>query len=295
MLRVRVPASTANMGPGFDCLGLALSLYLEITAEPSSKWTLELQGEGAASLPRDNRNLIVRVANATAESAGVALQPMRLRVVNAIPPSRGLGSSAAAITAGIALVEGYIGEEFALKDFFKYARVFENHADNLSAARLGGFTLCCEDRAEILAIRHDWPERVRAVVIIPTFELDTQRSRSALPDHYSRTDAVFNLQHALLLQSAILKGRLDLLPPAMQDRFHQPHRAALVPGLREALELRMPGLLATALSGSGPTLIAFVVENDALIANALQEVFNLHQISSQTRILNIDTEGRKLS
>lgn len=295
MFRIRVPASTANIGPGFDCLGLALSLHLEITAEVSNKWTLDLEGEGATTLARDERNLIVRVAQATAAAAGLLLQPMRLHLVNTIPLSRGLGSSAAAITAGIALVEGQIGREFSLKEFFKHARVFENHADNLAAARLGGFTLCCEDQGEVLAIRHNWPEQVRIVALIPAFELDTQRSRSALPDHYSRTDAVFNLQHALLLHSSLLAGRLDQVRTAMQDRLHQPYRAALVPGLREALELRMPGLLATALSGSGPTLIAFVVDNDDLVARTLQDVFSLYQISSQTRMLNIDTEGRKIS
>lgn len=295
MFRIRVPASTANLGPGFDCLSLALSLYMEITAEVSSRWALELEGEGASTLPRDDRNLIVRVAKATAASAGLTLQPMRLCVVNTIPPSRGLGSSAAAITAGIALVEAQMGTEFPLKEFFKHARVFENHADNLAAARLGGFTLCCEEQGEMLAIKHEWPEQVRIVALIPAFELDTQKSRSALPSHYSRADAVFNLQHALLLQSALLTGRLDQVSTAMQDRLHQPYRAALVPGLKDALELRMPGLLATALSGSGPTLVAFVVENDDVIASALQNIFSLHQISSQTRILHIDTEGRKIS
>ncbi|MCS6884733.1 MAG: homoserine kinase [Acidobacteriota bacterium] len=295
MFKIRVPASTANLGPGFDCFGLALSLYIELTAKPSSRWELELQGEGAERLPSDETNLIVRVAQTTAASCNIALPPMQLLINNSIPPARGLGSSAAAITAGIALVEAARQKEFSLQEFFKHARKFEPHVDNLSAARLGGFTVCCiNDSYKVFVARHEWPTTIKAVVAIPEYELNTKRSRSVLANRYSRSDAVFNLQHAALLQSGILTNRPDLISVAMKDRLHQPYRAELVPGLTEALELRLPGLIATALSGSGPTVVAFITENELAISSSLKELFASKGIVSQTQTLSIDTEGRKI-
>src|SRR6185369_14754159 len=143
MVKIKVPASSANLGPGFDCFGLALKLYLSLsmeTAPTGTGWQIIIDGDGAGQLPTDEKNLIAQVAKSVAASEQFVLPPLRLRIENQIPLARGLGSSAAAITAGISIVEALLGREFDLNSFFQHALKFENHADNLSAARMGGFT-----------------------------------------------------------------------------------------------------------------------------------------------------------
>lgn len=297
MFEIRVPASSANLGPGFDCFGLALQLYLKVTVEPLAGpgWFITLAGEGAELLPANEQNLIARVATVVAYSERTALPGLRLHIENQIPLSRGLGSSAAAITAGIALYEALAERELAPAQFFHYALQFENHADNISAARFGGFTLACaRDDGAYITLKQPWPEAVRALVAIPDAHINTEEARAALPRKYARADAVYNMQHALLLQAALAQGRLDLIGAALNDRFHQPYRAKLAPGLTEALAVRARGLLGVVISGSGPTVLALAHENFDTISTALQQAFSSRGVSARTTLLAIDQQGRSI-
>lgn len=295
MFEIKVPATSANLGAGFDCFGLALQLYLTVKGKASSSgnWEINVSGQGVNVLPKNETNLIARVANFVASAEGISLQALSLEVENNIPLARGLGSSAAAIVSGIAVVEAIRGQEFEENKFFHYATEFENHPDNIAAARYGGFTIAAgSSKNQVLVVKQPWPAKIKALVTIPDFLLDTQKARSVLPTNYSRSDAVFNLQHALLFQSALVQENYDLIGEALLDKWHQPFRAPLVPGLEQALVLEMPGLLGVALSGSGPTLLALVTENFDKIAEALKETFAKHNISAETKLLEINTQGR---
>lgn len=296
MFQIKVPASSANLGAGFDCFGLALQLYLTVRCKPNkdqNNHKIELSGQGRESLPNNENNLILRVANFVAQSEQIDLPKLYLQVENQLPLARGLGSSAGAIVAGVGVVEAILEKNFSSEKFFHYATKFENHPDNIAAARYGGFTIAVGDK-DVLAIKQKWPDKIKALVTIPNFELDTQKARGVLPASYSRSDAVFNLQHALLFQASIMQENYNLISTALQDRWHQPFRAPLVPGLEQALALEMPGLLGIALSGSGPTLLALATENFAAIAENLKQIFACHNITAETKLLEIDQQGRTI-
>lgn len=297
MFRIEVPASSANLGPGFDCFGLALKLYLSVIVEPLSNTAqsqISLSGEGAQSLPKDSSNFIFRVALEVARRVGFELPPLNLKIDNQIPLARGMGSSAAAITAGISIVEALSGKEFGEELFFKHALSFEKHADNLAAARLGGFTIVCQTEERIISVKKDWPDQIKAVVVIPAFKLDTEKSRSLLPPNYSRADAVFNIQRVALLQTAVSEKNWRLFEEALKDRIHQPYRSTLVPGLNDALNVKLKGLLGIALSGSGPTLIGLATDNFEVIKSTLREIFARQKIGVRCELLEIENRGRRI-
>ncbi|MBI4852324.1 MAG: homoserine kinase [Acidobacteria bacterium] len=295
MFQIKVPATSANLGAGFDCFGLALKLYLTVRVKTNLDQIhhkIELSGQGVESLPTDENNLILKVANFVAQKENIILPKLYLEVENHLPLARGLGSSAGAITAGIAIVEA-LEKEFSSEKFFSYARHFENHLDNIAAARYGAFTIAVSDK-EGLAIKQKWPEKIKALVLIPDFQLDTQKARGVLPTSYSRSDAIFNLQHALLFQASIMQENYSLIGQALEDRWHQNFRAPLVPGLQEALTIKMPGLLGVALSGSGPAILALALENFSAIAEKLKQIFAKQNIKAETKLLEIDQQGRAI-
>ncbi len=295
MIEIKVPASSANLGAGFDCFGLALELFLTLEIDFADSWKVELFGQGANTLPTTEKNLILKVARFVADAEGVSLPALHIKIDNQIPLARGLGSSAAAIVAGISIVEAIEEKDFPTNKFFHYAKAFENHFDNTSAARYGGFTLALESSVdEVLILKQAWPEQIKTLVTIPDFQLNTEKARSVLPANYSRKDAVFNLQHALLFQAALMQEKFDLISEAILDCWHQPFRAPLVPGLEQALRLKIPGLLGTALSGSGPTLLALTTENFDEIAKSLVKIFAQHNIDAETKLLSVDKQGRTI-
>jgi len=263
------------------------------------EFELELHGEGAKSLPRDEQNLIVRLAKYVASERGVALKPARLNVENQIPLARGLGSSSAAIIAGISLYEVLSGETLLEDDFFRYALHFEAHGDNLGPARLGGLVVVCTTNATLIVLKRTWPEKVKIVVVVPELELETKKMREAMPKLVEAEDAVFNLQRAALFQAAISEGRFELIQEAMRDRLHQPFRASLAPPLAEVLELNnhvreIDGLLGVSISGAGSTMIALALDNASEIGKRMQVPFNSLGIPSRVMELDVDNEGRRL-
>jgi homoserine kinase len=297
-LSLRLPASTSNLGPGFDCFGLALKLYLTITAKPLSKSTAECRvrttgSRENAALPTNATNLIYRAMSFAANRESLKLPPVDLVVHNEIPLASGLGSSAAAIVGGIKLGGMLCQHELSDQAVQNYATEFEGHPDNVAASLYGGFvTSSVTSEAEVLSVKFDWPPEIRTVVVSPQTQLSTHVARAALPRSMTRTDAVYNLQRTSLFTAALAKGRYELFAEAMRDRLHQPRRESLVPGLREALALpAQKGLLGIALSGAGPSIIALVTEDEESIAKKIADCFRAHKIRSTIRILDVDNEG----
>jgi homoserine kinase len=296
---VRVPASTANLGAGFDCLGLALEVYLNVRAsllaEPGARTRARSRGvRGTAQLPKDpEQNLIFRAMRLTAEREGLQLPRVRIAVQNGIPVAGGLGSSAAAAVAGVALGFAVAGRPINKDAALRYATEMEGHPDNVAAALLGGLvvTFTRSDGA-VAAVRKRWPKVIRLIVVTPNVMLETKKSRAVLPQTVSRADAIHNVQRAALFVAALEERRYELLWDAMQDRLHQTARQTLIPGLAEVLALpRMPGLLGIALSGAGPSVIALATERFDEIGKAVARCFEKHDLAPTIRNLEAAQEG----
>lgn len=297
-MKIRVPASTSNLGPGFDCFGLALKLYLTVTATsvPGASEPCRVTTTGAKeneALPRNAVNLIYRAMSFAAARESVSLPPVELNAHNEIPLASGLGSSAAAIVAGIKLSALLTGKAISDQSILNYATEFEGHPDNVAASIFGGFVASCiRSDGTVLSTRFELPAQVRVVVVSPHSQLPTHVARAALPRNITRLDAVHNLQRTAVFTAAIAQHRYELLWEAMRDRLHQPYRESLVPGLAEALALpRMPGLLGIALSGAGPSIVALVDNNEDEIGARLASCFKARNIESTTRILDVDNHG----
>jgi len=298
MIELRVPASTSNLGPGFDCFGLALKLYLTVRARavPDSSEPCRVTTTGAREnegLPRNATNLIYRAMSFAARCESTSLPPVELQVHNEIPLASGLGSSAAAIVAGIKLGGLITNRDIPDQTIQNYATEFEGHPDNVTASLYGGFVASCtRSDGTVVSIKFDWPAHIRVVVVSPHSQLPTHVARAALPRTVTRLDAVHNLQRTALFTTALAQQRYDLLWEAMRDRLHQPHRESLVPGLAEALALpRMHGLLGVALSGAGPSIVALVEDNDEEIGGRVASCFRAHRIESTVRTLEVDDPG----
>jgi homoserine kinase len=287
------------MGAGFDCLGLALEMYLSVRAtllsQPGAKTRARSSGvRGTSALPKDpDQNLIFRAMRLAAERERFELPRVRLAVQNQIPVAGGLGSSAAAAVAGVAL--GYLvsGRPVPKDAVLRYATEMEGHPDNVAAALLGGFvvTLARPD-GSVVALRKPWPKVVRVIVVTPDLALETKKSRAVLPQSVARADAVFNLQRSALFVAALDDRRYDLIWDAMQDRLHQAARQSLIPGLSEVFGLRrIPGLLGVALSGAGPSVLALATERIDEIGKRIAACFERHGLSPTVRNLEAAQEG----
>lgn len=300
---IRVPASTANLGAGFDCLGLALELFLRVRAtvlsRPGARTAARSSGvTGSSTLPSTpEENLIFRAMRHAAEKEGFRLPPVRLAVQNQIPVTAGLGSSAAATVAGVSLAFAVAGQPIQRDKALQYASDVEGHPDNVGAALLGGLvaTLTRAD-GTVAGIQKRWPKMVRVIAVTPVLTLETSKSRAVLPKTIERADAVQNLQRAAILVAAIEERRYDLLWDAVQDRLHQPYRQGLIPGLSEALKMeRMPGLAGVALSGSGPSVVALATARFDEIGKAIAACFDRHGLATTVRNLEAAQEGIVIS
>lgn len=271
-VEITVPGSTSNLGAGFDALGLALSVYLRL------KVTIQNDGDIAfrfGGLTLDGENSIERALRAAAARYDTPLPAITVDVESDIPLKAGLGSSAAAIVAGIRLYEAIAGP-LPLDDVLTLASDLEGHPDNTSASILGGLVTSCQADGKVVAVATPWPTAIRVVVATPLASLETKVARAALPDAVSRADAIFNVQRTALFVQAIAAGRYDVLREALRDRLHQPYRAPLVPGLARALAFDHPKLLGVFLSGAGPSIAALtdgiVPEIDTLFHALYQEL-----------------------
>lgn len=300
---ITIPASTSNLGASFDTCGLALALYLKVTVEErTSGFEVVPSGEGADRMPRDESNLILRVARSVGDLRGNKIDGARLLVNSQIPLARGLGSSSAAIIAGLSVYEALSGERLTEEELFGYALRFEDHGDNLAPSMLGGLVVACVvertgQGRSLVTVKRAWPEEVRIVLCIPEFEMGTTQMRGVLPREVTLTDAVFNIQRAALLQALISERRFDLFSEALRDRLHQPHRVPHGPGLVDVLRLNdqtrdHPGLLGVAVSGAGSTMIAFATENFSQIAAEMSQRLAAAGGRSRTIEVEVDNRGR---
>ncbi|BBB48356.1 homoserine kinase [Pelolinea submarina] len=280
---VRVPATTANLGPGFDCLGLALDIWNEVQFTPVEKgYSVEIEGEGARQLARDRSNLIFQAAEKLFKLEGVAFPTgLSLRCRNAIPISSGLGSSASAIITGLLGARRMLKSSISNANLLSLAADFEGHADNVAACLMGGLVAAVRTENGWLAEKIPM-QPLHAVIVLPDIQLSTQQARAALPDTISRTDAVTNIGRAVLLVNALRDGHRDLFRTAMQDCLHQPYRLDLMPGASDALQAAYDaGAYGAALSGAGPSLLAFADERFEEIGKTMQNAFTAKGIDSR--------------
>lgn len=297
---VKVPATTSNLGPGFDCVGLALNLYNELTLELYSEpgmTIVEISGEGR-DLPHDEKNPIVQAARLLL-GKNRGLGRMVFRCVNGIPPGRGLGSSAAAALCGLYAANSLFSPRLeSVQRLEELAIGLEGHPDNVAAAVRGGMVVSARDEGRYVA-HPVKPHRDLAVVVCsPDYELPTKKSRAALPGKIAREDSVFNTARAMILLSAVEKGQWDKLTLAMQDRLHQPYRAPLIKGMKDVIAAAVgAGSCGAALSGAGPSIIALCESGRraSLIGGIMQKAFSKHGVTSEYRILQCDRKGLQVA
>jgi homoserine kinase len=285
-----VPASSANLGPGFDAIGLALDLWVRATVQPALEFAVSFKAGTYVPTNAGFENEIVRGIERIL-GAG-ARPPVSILVENAIPLGKGLGASAAGAVLGLT-----IGAELAdtiptEATLARHAAELEGHPDNALPALLGGVVIAAMPDGEPPAyLRFDPPPGLSAVVVTPRIVLPTAAARALLPATYERRDVVFNIQRATLLAASLATGDLHALRVATGDRVHQPYRAPLVPGFDEMLRFSLPGLYAIALSGAGPSVIALVHGESEAIGNAMRGAFAREGIDSDVFHLGISTRG----
>ena len=275
-VRVRVPATSANLGPGFDALGIALGVYdeVEVRLVASDSVEVEVSGEGAGQVPVGADHLIVRALRRTLDAVGAPLAGVHLTCANAIPHGRGLGSSAAAAVAGVLAGRALLADPRALNatDVLTLVTEFEGHPDNAAPAILGGGTIAWFDgpeRRNPRAARFDVDPRVTATVLIPDTRLATSAARAVLPAEVPHRDAAFNAGRAALLVHALTSAP-ELLLSATEDRLHQPQRTAVMPGSSELLHSLRAAGFATTISGAGPTVLVLTADDAATAALDVQ-------------------------
>jgi homoserine kinase len=290
--RVRVPASSANLGPGFDAIGLALDLHLTCSFRRAERLCIAVRGVDACGIPNDESNLIWRTALTVAADVGGKLPPICLDIDNAIPLGKGLGSSAAALTAGVVIAHQLLDLNWPRLKILDEAAKIEGHPDNVAACVLGSIVASTIDSKGLThAVRVELPSSYEVAVVVPDFTLPTAQARSVLPDVYSREDVVFNVQRSALLMAALCTGSTDSFSAALEDRIHQPYRAKLIPGFTEMLQLKAPGLLGCALSGAGPSVLVFFERGQEHIPTLFEDIFRKHGKEARTCFTDIQREG----
>ena len=255
-LRLRLPATSANLGPGFDALGLAMALYLTIEAEIAEAFAIEATGRDAELCGRLDDNLILETYTSVVTSAGRKVVPLRLKLENEIPLGMGCGSSAAALLAGVALANHFGGLGWSSQQILEEACRREGHPDNVAACWLGGMTASAMSGSAVVTATCGQNLNWRLMLALPNASLSTTKARAMLPDSYSRADAVANVQNTALLVAAFALDRPDLLRTAMSDHLHQPYRRQACPLLPLLLPLAgKEGIFGVSLSGAGPSVL----------------------------------------
>jgi homoserine kinase len=295
-MKVRIPASSANLGPGFDALGLALAIYLTCRFERADGLSIRAAGRDAAQISTGEDNLIWQTALAVAKDVGETLPQIALEIENDIPIGKGLGSSAAALTAGVVIADHLLGLHWKPHRILDEAAQIEGHPDNVAACVLGSIVAAAIDAGGVArAVRLEFPANYGVAVVVPDFVLPTAQARAVLPDCYSREDTLFNVQRSTLLIAALATGTTSAFPAAFEDRLHQPYRYALVPGLEEMVKLRAPGLLGCALSGAGPSILVFYERGYEQVCDLVRQIFAAHGHESETLRVQIAERGYELS
>lgn len=291
---IRVPATSANLGCAFDCAALAVNLYLDLYVTPRSDDEIRVQYRGVTPerVPSDPSNLIARTIRDTLKTWNKH-RGFDLEIDNQIPVGVGLGSSAAAIVGGLAASHWLADTTLFDEEIVSRATRLEGHPDNVAAAWHGGFTVAAQDAGHVLAYSCPVPDAFLLLLVVPDYALPTERARQVVPAQFSRADAVHNLQRAVALASQLFSGKGDFHATLFDDRWHQPYRGALVPGLAEVLTLKHPDLLGICLSGAGPSLLGFVRANAAEVGEVVRGVLSGKGVNSHSYILAADNRGAK--
>ena len=300
---VRVPATTANIGPGFDCLGAALTLYNQFTfselpVDSSHKLEITVKGINADRVSRDANNMVVQAMKTFYDKLNQPIPKLKIDIEMNVPLARGLGSSATAIVGGLVGANELAGQLLSMQQIADLATEIEGHPDNVVPALLGGCRLSASgiDRDwEVSEL--SWHASIIPIVAIPAFELSTAAARQVLPATYSRSDVVFNMAHLGLLMQGLSTGTPDWLKAALQDKVHQPYRKALIPNFDsvEAAAIAA-GAHGVVISGAGPTILALSnLPSAQNVAQAMKHAWESVGIETLAIVLQLDTDGVKIS
>ena len=301
MIKIRVPATTANLGPGFDCLGLALKLYLNLEIEETEEGlVIEYQGEGAEKFSAQKKEdvLIWKSINLVLKKTykDIHKKGLKIRALNEIPVTRGLGSSASAIIGGIVGAVRLFNIDFTNQEILELAFSLEGHMDNIVPALIGGLTLAYKTgQEEIKWTRIKTSPDLRIVLAIPEFSLNTKEMRKVLPQKVTLPEAIFNLSRSALLVNALQNSDWEVLVEAMEDRLHQPYRIPYIPGIEDVFsQIKKTGLAGTALSGSGPSVVSLTKKGrEEAISKIMKDAFLKAGLNCRILVLEADLEGTK--
>ena len=297
---VKVPASTANLGPAFDCLGLALDIFNTVTAEGSDAFTLSITGEGERTLPRNQSNRVYQGVEAVFHHLGRSVPPLAIACHNAIPLMRGLGSSAAAVLGGIMAANALNDSPLGENDMLRLAVTLEGHPDNVAPSLAGGCQLVVREHERWVTSRVAVSPDLTFVLFIPDFRMSTAEARELVPESLDRTVATFNIGRAALLVLALATGEKEELRLATQDRLHQPARQALFPAMPKLFESALAaGAFGAFLSGAGSTVVALAQKDQdsdtpRVIAEAMTETAREAGLSGETRLANLSATGAQV-
>lgn len=289
----RIPASTTNLGPGFDVLGLALQLYSTVELEETeSGREVIVAGIDADKIPATLENISLQAAELIFKRSGNQPKGLRLILTNGIPAIRGLGGSGSAILGGLLTANLLCGEPFSRSELLNFAYKFDGHPDNVAASLLGSLVVSVMDSDVVHTLKLDCGTDLHVVAAIPDFPLPTKEARQVLPKSVKFNDAVFNVSRSALLVAAVATGNFRMLSRAMDDRLHQPYRIPLIPGYDEIAEAAtQAGALSVALSGAGPTVAAYCTTAMDEVAEKMSQAFARHHIACDVKILPVDATG----
>ena len=261
MIKIKIPATSANLGAGYDSLGLALDFYNQVNMEESD--SIDVTSLDGISIPTDKTNLVYKSASDLFKVCGKNLKGLKLEQTNNIPMARGLGSSSACIVAGLVGANTLLNNPLSTDDLVDIAAQIEGHPDNTAPALLGGIVTAVFDGKKVHWVKQEVYTKLKFVAIIPDFELKTDKARACIPKEISHKDAVYNLSRAALFSASLLTGKFENLRTAVHDRLHQPYRMKLIPHCREVFDIAYNhGAYGVYISGAGPAVMAIVDDNN---------------------------------
>ncbi|MGM0502613.1 MAG: homoserine kinase [Bacillota bacterium] len=291
MIKVKIPATTANLGPGFDTLGMGLEFYNQLEVkEIESGLKIEIEGQGKGQLPTDEENLVYQAMKELFATVGYQPSGLYIKAINNIPLARGLGSSAAAIVGGLLAANELIDRELSISELVNLATKIEGHPDNVAPALVGGVVVSNYNHNHVAYEKIEAP-KLKVVVCIPDYELSTTKSREVLPDKVKFSDAVFNVSHMGMLLTGLLKQDYDVVKEALKDKLHQPYRQKLLPGFETIQSELGSKAIGVVLSGSGPTVIALTLKDEEEIGQKMVELFAAENIKARYLVTEPTNEG----
>ncbi len=295
-VRVKIPATTANLGPGFDTMGMALNLYNEIILKEDTGFSIFVEGEGAKFVSVEKDNLVYQAVEKVFEKINYHASGLHISIKNEIPVSRGLGSSAAAIVGGLVAANELTGKQLSAQEILNMANEMEGHPDNVAPALLGGLVISSMVGEEPVCFSVHLNENWSTVVFIPDTPLSTQKAREVMPREVSLKDAVFNVSKVAMMTAGFVSGDLVLAGRMMEDRLHQPYRMPLIRGAKEILSVaKQAGAYGSAISGAGSTLIAFCEKDrEEKIKSAMEKMALLKQQSGVCKVLRPISKGAEV-